>query len=1200
MRVSGFFMILSKVSIHGFKSFAKKEELQFDGGLTVIVGPNGCGKTNVVDAVRWGLGEQRPSILRADRMDSLIFGGAQSAKPLGMAEVSLVFDNSRHVLPIDYNEVVVTRRLFRSGESEYLLNKNAVRLKDIQDLLMDTGIGADAYSVIELKMVEDILSEKAEDRRKLIEEAAGVTKYKYRLKAAMRKLDATQTDVLRVNDIIQEVDRTVRSLKRQVSKARRYQEVQEELKGMELNRGSYLYARLQSEIEPLRKELSALSNQKDGRTTEISKDETELESCRLQLTEKEKALVEIQEALSEIIERIHRREGDIRVGKERIASLEDRIQRHTQEIGILNKRLDEQKSHLDIATRDREALQVKITSTGRIFTNKKKELEVFQQGLNLKRLELNQHKKHIIGCLEEINRLSSDETQLRAQNDGNRGRLERLDEEDKIHHETIDRVQDSLKKMKTSLQDQQERHQTIAANRRRIESEIEIIRKTIESGKEQYYRDQGELDSLQGRLAFLQNLIESHEGMASGSRELIKVKAKGLVGVLSDLLNVASKYQRAVETGLGEAAGYLVFDQSGTAVSALEYLRHNNAGKATMISMDLVPSAKKTAGSVKTPDHADILGWANDLIECDTSYRPLFDYLTGDLLIVKDIQAARRLVSELKDHFIRIVTLDGELMTTWGTIKTRESSQEDTGMVGRRRRVEELKAQVNQIQKRLEKGEKALNKENTRLDSLQKELKRTETSLTEVESTLVKMEKEHDKFQFEADQAEAGLNRNSEERSKLLQAIETGREGLDNIRPQMEALFEKREKLEQQANYVQAEVDRLEKEEEALEDEVHRHNLAVVRLNGEAKNLDYDIERSNKLIEEIKATIAQRSREIEEAKENILRLKEETGQYEKLLMKEYEERDKKDGLRQTREADYQKLRNELTEKEREIRQVRRDRDEVSEKIHQLEMQINDLKHRAQSLKDGIKERYQLNIATRTSEQELDVDETGRQIDALKQKLDNMGPVNLLALEEYDQEKKRLDFLLQQRDDLLSAEKTLKETILKINETARSRFNDVYQKVRINFQQIFKRFFRGGDADLLLPEGEDPLEARIEIKARPAGKQLRDIDLLSGGEKALTAISLLFALYLVKPSPVCVLDEIDAPLDDANVQRFTRVLGEFAEKTQFIIVTHNKMTMRCASSLYGVTMQEQGVSKIVSVKFGDVDSDTGQIRAQAAG
>ncbi|MBN1783130.1 chromosome segregation protein SMC [bacterium] len=1188
-------MILSKISIHGFKSFARKEELRFDGGLTVIVGPNGCGKTNVVDAIRWGLGEQRPSILRADRMDSLIFGGAQSAKPLGMAEVSLHFDNSRHVLPIDYNEVVVTRRLFRSGESEYLLNKSVVRLKDISDLLMDTGIGADAYSVIELKMVEDILSEKAEDRRKLIEEAAGVTKYKHRLKAAIRKLESTHTDLLRVNDIIQEVDRTVRSLKRQVSRAEKYQEIQNQLKDIELQRGSHLYVQLQSEIKPLREELKALSTQKDGRTTEISKDETELESLRLRLAEKEKALVDIQEKLGEVTERIHRREGDIRVGKERIASLQDRKERHAREIETLKKRLEEQKSHLELANRDREALQVKITSTGRIFTNKKKELEVFQQGLNLKRLDLNQHKKQIIGCLEEINRLSSEETQLRAGNDSNRGRLDRLDEEDNNHRATLDRIRETRRDLETAYQEAREKRHAVITNRDKVQSEIEFIRKTIESGKEAFFRDQGETDSLQGRLVFLENLIENQEGMANGSRELIKVKANGLVGVLADMLKVKQVHRLPVDTGLGEAAGYLVFDKTETAVNALEYLKNHDAGKATMVSMDLVPSG---GSSSKRPDlsgDADVIGWGNDLAECDKQVRPLLDFLIGDLLVVKDLKAARRLVGSLKGAFYRIVTLDGELMTTWGHIRTREAVQPDAGRVGRRQRLDELKAQIAAIEKRMRDAEKSLETDAAKLEAFQKELQEIEKTLSEVETGLVQVEKQRDKAEFEAEQAEAGLARNSEERAKLLQDIEQGRIGLDAIRPKMDTCLEQREKIEENTTRIQSEVDRLEKEEEVLEDEVHKHNLAVVRLNGEAKNLDYDIERSGNLIQEIETTIGQRIQEIGEADASIERLTEETTQYQKYLLEDFAEKDEKEAVRQERETDYQNMRNELDIKEKEIRQIRRDRDEVSERLHALEMQISDLTHRAQTLKANIRERYNVNIEMRPPEGELDVEEASRTIEDLKNKLNNFGPVNLLALEEYDQEKTRLDFLEQQRDDLLSAEQTLEETILKINETARTRFNDVFQKVRTNFQETFKRFFRGGDSDLLLPEGEDPLEARIEIKARPAGKQLRDIDLLSGGEKALTAISLLFALYMVKPSPVCVLDEIDAPLDDANVQRFTRVLGEFAEKTQFVIVTHNKMTMRCASSLYGVTMQEQGVSKIVSVKFDDVDEE-GEIRA----
>jgi chromosome segregation protein len=1191
-------MILSKISIHGFKSFARKEELKFDGGLTVIVGPNGCGKTNVVDAIRWGLGEQRPSLLRADRMDSLIFGGAQSAKPLGMAEVNLYFDNSRHILPIDYSEVVVTRRLYRSGESEYLLNKTAVRLKDISDLFMDTGIGADAYSVIELKMVEDILSEKAEDRRRLIEEAAGVTKYKHRLKAAMRKLDATQTDLLRVNDIIQEVERTVRSLHRQVTRARRYQEIQNELKALELNRGSHLYVLLQDQLKPLRKEISGLVNQKDGRTTEISRDETELETVRLQLTEKEKALVEIQEALSEIVERIHRREGDIRVGKERISSLEERITRYTQEIVTLNQRLKEQNSHLDVATRDREALQVKITSTNRHFTNKKNELAVFQQGLNLKRLDLNQHKKQIIECLEEMSRLNSEETQLRAQNDGNRGRLERLDEEDKNHQATLDRVKVEQKERESIYQSQLKKRQKAMNNRERLQSEIEFVRKTIETHKEQFFRDQGELDSLEGRSAFLQNLIESQEGMATGSRELIKIKASGLVGVLADLIDVSPEHRQAVETGLGEATGYLVFEKAESAVEAIEYLHHHGGGKATMVSLDRVKAVGRQQNQPKLPENAHIIGWGNEIVTCDPRYRELLNYLCGDLLVVKDLKTARSLISEINDALIRVVTLDGELFTSWGYLRTRETATRDTGMVGRQQRIRELQHQVDEIRKRLKKGEKLISRESERLGSLQQELQDLERAFAEIETEVIGIEKLRDKSQFEMEQAEAGLERNASERTKLLGDIEKGKEGLENIRPKMEALHEERERIEQQTHHVQSEVDHLEQEEASMEEEVHRQNLAVVRLNGEAKNLDYDIDRSKKLIEEIENTIGQRTQEIEEAKENIVRLKAEAENHEKQLLEDFKSRDEKENVKQQREVDYQNLRNELAEKEKEIRQVRRDRDEVSEKIHTIEMEISDLTHRAQALKDSLKERYNVNIEIRTPEGELDIDETGRQIDDLKDKLNQFGPVNLLALEEYDQEKERLDFLTQQRGDLLSAEQTLEETILRINETARARFLDVYQKVRANFHETFKRFFRGGDADLLLPEDEDPLEARIEIKARPAGKQLRDIDLLSGGEKALTAISLLFALYMVKPSPVCVLDEIDAPLDDANVTRFTRVLEEFARKTQFIIVTHNKMTMRCGSNLYGVTMQEQGVSKIVSVRFDEVDIRTGKIKPKA--
>jgi len=474
-------MILSRIALHGFKSFAKKVDLRFDGRITVIVGPNGCGKTNIVDAIRWGLGEQKPSVLRADRMENVIFGGAQSSRPLGMAEVSVCFNNSSHVLPIDYTEVVVTRRLYRSGESEYLLNKIPVRLKDINDIFMDTGVRPEAYSVIELKMVEDILSDKAEDRRKLIEEAAGVTKYKHRLKAAMRKLDATRNDFLRVNDIIREVERTVSSLKRQVQRAKRYQVLYEKTKELELKRGRQLFCQLQEKMKPLRKELASLKKQKEGRTTEITKEEADLESVRLRLVEREKALVQMREELNTTVGRIHRREGDIRVGKERISSLKERITRYSQDVEDLKKRLEEQKTHLEVAIGGREALQVKITSTERIFNNKKKELEVFQQGLNLKRLEINGKKKEIIDCLEEINRLSGEETELRAKIDNSQGRLERLEEEDTTFREDQKWVQEAQQKSDETLRELRSEHRKILQNRDKVSAEGEKIQKIGDS-----------------------------------------------------------------------------------------------------------------------------------------------------------------------------------------------------------------------------------------------------------------------------------------------------------------------------------------------------------------------------------------------------------------------------------------------------------------------------------------------------------------------------------------------------------------------------------------------------------------------------------------------------------------------------------------------------------------------------------------------
>lgn len=1180
-------MILSKVSLQGFKSFAKRIDLRFDGKITAVVGPNGCGKTNIVDAIRWGLGEQRPSVLRADRMENIIFGGAQSSRPVGMAEVSVTFDNSQHIIPIDYSEVVVTRRLYRSGESEYLLNKNNVRLKDIQDLIMDTGIGADAYSVIELKMVEDILSDKAEDRRKLLEEAAGVTKYKHRLKAAMRKLDATRADHIRVNDILMEVDRTVNSLKRQVQKAKRYQVLQEELQDWDLKRGRHLFQQIQDKLQPIQKNLAELQEQKEGRTTEITKEEADLEALRLKATEKEKALVESREQLAATVEKIHRRESDIRVAKERISSLTEAKERYTREIFELKKRLEDQKSHLTVAFNDREALQVKITSTGRLFNNKRKELEVFQQGLNFKRLDLNAKKKEIIDCLEEVNRLSGDETQLRAKIDNSQGRLERLDEQDQVFQDVRKRVDEARRQMDDKLRELRSEASKMQQSKDRLEGDIESTKDAIESGREQVYKDQSELDLLQGRLGFLKNILESHEGVADGAKKLLNAKADGLVGILADLIEVESDHQVAIETALGESTGYLLFRDTKQAFSAVNLLKRQGGGRVTMVCMDRTKGLSHPADRPSLPSNKNIIGWADELVQCDASLRPVMTYLLGDLLVVEDLDTADEVIQSFSQGRFRVATLAGELITGWGALHAGEEKGREVNIVGRRQQIEDLEKRIEACNSRLSSAQKQVESDQARLEVLNKKREEVIREYQSLTDKLSSAEKEQARNQFESENAEQGILNNGKERQTLLQEIEKGRESLENIRPRMDALLERRETLETASHQVQIEVDRLEEEEGVMENEVHQLNLSVVRLKGEAKNLDYDIERSESLIKEIEATLTQRDQEIVKADEQVEKYKEEKTQNEQALVDDFSEKNRFESTMNEREQSYQEMMEQIRTLEKEIRQVRRDRDEAADSIHQFEMQISDLEHEAKSLKDRLWESYEVDVTgLPLGEEPLDLDQADFEIDERRRKIKAMGPVNMAALEEYEQEKERLDFLNRQRDDLLSAENTLKETIKKINETARNRFNEVFTEVQKHFRETFTRFFNGGEADLRLPEGEDPLEAQVEIIARPAGKHFRDLDLLSGGERALTAISLLFALYLVKPSPFCILDEIDAPLDDANVERFTRVLAEFAEKTQFIMVTHNKMTMKAAQALYGVTMEEEGVSKIVSVKFDD--------------
>jgi chromosome segregation protein len=730
---------------------------------------------------------------------------------------------------------------------------------------------------------------------------------------------------------------------------------------------------------------------------------------------------------------------------------------------------------------------------------------------------------------------------------------------------------------------QKKRHVILQTNEKTT-SEIEKLRNTQESAKESFYRDQSELELFQGRLSFLKNVVENQEGLLDGAKRILEIKPKGLLGILADQIDTDDKNRLAIETGLGESARYLVFQKTEDAFSALEQLRKRGGGKVAMVGLDQIKKNPQDMVRPSLPKKDTIVGWADNLVTCKSTLRPAIQTLLGDILIVKNLSAAKDLLPLLDERVLRVVTLSGELVTGWGVLQIGSSEGEEVGLVGRQKRIKELENQIQQLKEKINSSENRIEELKERFIELNGENEKIQSQLLIATQELEYAVKERDKANFELESAENGLQSNIEERQRLLSEIEKGKVSLEDLRPKMEALTENREHLEKVTGQIQADVERLEEEERGMEEDVHRHNLSVVRLNGEARNLDLEIQRSEGLIKEIQETIQHRVEEIKKTEETITVLKQETENNEKLLIHDYKEKEDREKQQDAQERTYQDLKEEMDVRDKEVRQVRRDREQASEQIHQIEMKISDLEHQAGSLKNRIWESYEVHLDKAPIQEEMDLEEAEMQIADLKRRMKGLGAVNLMALEEYEQESERLTFLQQQRDDLLSAKETLKETILKINKTARKRFEDVFGEVRKNFKETFTQFFQGGEADLRISEDEDPLEAQVEIVARPAGKHFRDLSLLSGGERALTAISLLFALYLVKPSPFCILDEIDAPLDDANVRRFTRVLKEFSEKTQFIIVTHNKMTMRAANTLYGVTMEEEGVSRIVSVKF----------------
>lgn len=1176
-------MYLKKLELVGFKSFPDKTAFLFTEGITCIVGPNGCGKTNLLDALRWVLGEQKTSLLRGSKMEEVIFAGTRTLKPLGMAEVSLHLENRDGTLPSQYGELSVTRRLFRSGDSEYLLNKVPCRLRDITDLFADTGLGSHAYAIIQQEMVDAILSDRPDERRFLFEEAAGITRYKQRKLAAERKMEATEQDLLRLQDILAEVNTRVNSLRRQVGKARRYQTISEELKSWDIFNARTRYAGWRDRGNELAKKIKSFGDKKLSLETRLDGRFAELEETRRMLTDLDHNISELSNKIYELSETGHKLETDISVNREKKENLEKSSARNRDEIDALNKRAE-------IIREDKSKYQGNLEQLADELNKIAAELEQSLAGqkssddayLQFRSIADDESSK----LIDLEGRISSGRTdsanideQIRdlqneiEQHDQRRGNLV---EEKSVRRQKIDSLQNQIDAAKTELAADEE---SIASK----EKELDEILIGADRLRDNLAEISSSYEAALARKNLLTEMVRHYEGYGNGVAAVFEMAGRwiDITGAVADFIHPHEGYRTAIEAALGEAAQYILCRNQSTAQEAINVLRQEKAGRATFLILDKLTDAPTRP---ELPDIPDVVGWADSLVDCDDRYQQVPSTLLGETVVCENNEAAYRLLEQLPPGY-RAATIDGELYSNNGFLTGGVS--EELSLIGRReeiksleQKLDDLNRQIGHINNKQAEATLTIGEFRQTLSQLKQKLEDDKDSITELTSSL-----KEEQFKINAaDEVITSIDRQIDQYSQKLEKLESRRNALtldfgrlDREKSDVDGLVQSRK----------SQLEELEQATHRASEEVNRLQVARIEMESKRSQLMSQLAHFEEMLSDIAANIEQRKQQIAEAETAGGELTRQTQNDEIRLKELFGQRQEESASQKELRQQHDRLSEAINDLEQQVKNLRKEKEQLAEETHNAEISETEIKSRLEQLEEQIRSEYNMEIADLEIESpkpELSDDEAAAHLEELREKLRRMGIVNLLALDEYEEQKQRQEFLSKQLDDLIEARSTLKATIQKINQTAKTMFLDTLEKARERFKQMYEELFTGGEADVILEDPSNPLESRMEIISRPRGKKPLTIAQLSGGERALTAISLLFALYMVKPSPFCFLDEIDAPLDDVNVRRFLRIVKKFSQQTQFIIITHNKITMEAADTLYGVTMEEPGVSKVVSVRF----------------
>jgi chromosome segregation protein len=1167
---------LKSLEIKGFKSFADKTIVNFDENITGIVGPNGCGKSNIVDSIRWVIGEQKISQLRSENLESLVFNGSKTRSASGLAEVSLTFENTRNLLPTEFSTITVTRKFYKNGDSEYRLNDVQCRLKDIQNLFMDTGISTDSYAIIELGMVDDLIKDKENSRRRMLEQAAGISIYKTRKKEAKQKLDATEQDLNRIEDLLFEINNQLKTLENQAKKAEKYYEIKKDYREVSIELAKAALEGFNLTFKDLNEQHEKETDKRIALEADIATREAALEQERVGFIEKEKALHSMQQSFNELVQQVRTKENEKSLASQRLEYLKERATGLQDFLGKAEGQIsgiEESIVFTEQQIKDEEGALEGLTS----------QLEEYRSQVDAKRSILDEKRtavNDLRNSFQQVQRNQFDAEKKVAIADTSIQNLQRaihqIEEERATREEQVqqlevekDAKQKELETRKQDLEQLQHHHNTTKEQILKTQSVLEELRT-------QLAEENRKLDAKKNEHDLLKSLIDSMEGYPESVKFLHNNKGwNHTAPILSDIIYVKEEYRAAVENVLEPYLNYYVVNNLVEGLQAVHLLDENKKGKANFFLLDKVNEA--VSGNGHQPDGTIA---AMDVIEVDNQYKKLAEQLLGNVFIA-DSEAAFEtsngaVILERHGKYVK-----GKYSLTGGSVGLFEGKK-----IGRAKNLEKLQEQITAQQAVVDELKNLIQARHNEVIAFNQDLK--ENVIKDTEREIGQLNNQLFSVQNRLENLVHTQNQSRNRLEDLHGQLEQTQASIETVRAELGSLNENLTQYTEGLQQAESDYRRIEMEYNDINTQYNAINLNLTRQQSKINALKQEHQFKSNQLNDLRQQVETNTKQLGEATSNIETLQEDLQGIADALYDLMRRRETEESALNEADQSYYNIRNQLSSKESELRQQVKEKEGIEHLLSALKDKLTDVKLGLAGMKERLSVEFRINLEEIIDEPRTGttpVEELQEKADRMKKRLENLGEVNPTAIEAFEEMRKRYEFIVEQKDDLVSAKESLLQTIAEVETTANQKFLDTFNQVRENFHKVFKALFTEDDqCDLILENPDNLAETNIDIMAKPKGKRPASIGQLSGGERTLTATALLFAIYLIKPAPFCILDEVDAPLDDANVSKFTKMIREFSENSQFIIVTHNKTTMSTVDVIYGVTMQEPGVSKLVNVDF----------------